>query len=240
MLKGLKRPFTVKTLANAKKTAIINGIRSAFADAWDNDVSLFCYSGHGVNASGSSDYQLMQGALVSVDMQYITMQELAQELSKVRGRVIVILDSCHSGAAIARSTEDESAALEAFNQAAIEAFSGYYLETDEPSENYGTRMGEFRQSKFIVITAASYSHSSYDGKFDGSGYYQGAFTAALIKGMGCKYAKGAYTGSMPADRNGDGKITLKELFDYASDQASDWVPQRAQYYGSDNEVLFCR
>jgi hypothetical protein len=101
-------------------------------------------------------------------------------------------------------------------------------------------MGELKQSKFIVITAASAGQSSYDGKFDGSGYYQGAFSAAIIKGLGCKYPNGHYTGSMPADTNGDGKITLKELYDYAAWRARSWAPQDIQYYGPDSEVLFCR
>ena len=53
MLKGLNRPFTVKSLQNASKTTIMNGISSAFSEAWDNDVSVFHYSGHGVDASGA-------------------------------------------------------------------------------------------------------------------------------------------------------------------------------------------
>ncbi len=240
MLKGLKRPFTVKLLRNVSKTAMINEIRTAFADTWDNDISVFHYSGHGVNASGSPDYEQMQGALVSVDMQYITFEELAEELSKVRGRVIVILDSCHSGASIAKSDEENQKDLEAFNQAAIDAFSGYCLEAKGEEGDPNTRMGELKQSKFIVITAASAGQSSYDGKFDGSGYYQGAFCAAIIKGLGCTYPNGHYTGSMPADTNGDGKITLKELYDYAAWQARSWAPQDIQYYGPDSEVLFCR
>ena len=240
MLKKLNRPFTVKTLQNADKATIIKGISTAFAEAWDNDVSVFHYSGHGVDARGSSDYEQMQGALVSVDMQYITFKELAEELSKVKGRVIVILDSCHSGASIAKSDKENQEELEAFNQAAIDAFSGYYLETNGEEGGSNTRMGELKQSKFIVITAASSGQSSYDGKFDGSGYHQGAFTAAIIKGLGCKYPDGKYTGSMPADKNGDNKITLKELYDYAFLQANEWVYQNAQYYGPDGEVLFRR
>ncbi len=242
MLKGLNRPFAVKTVTNGSKTAIINAIRTSFADAMDSDVSLFCYSGHGVNASGDSDseYDLYQGALVSTDMEYITMRELAAELSKVRGRVIVILDSCHSGASIARSEQEQEAELEAFRASAIEAFSGYYLE-DTAKGGETSKMGEFRQSKFIVIVAASYWQSSYDGKFDGSGYSQGAFTAAIIKGMGCSYPNGKYLGSMPADANKDKKVTLYELFNYANSQAKRWSPrQDAQYFGPDDEVLFRR
>ncbi len=238
MLKGLNRPFEVNAKANAKKSEIISGIRSTFADAMDNDVSLFYYSGHGVKASGVSDseYNRMQGALVSVDMQYITMAELAQELSKVRGRVIVILDSCHSGASI-MPTGGEEDDLQAFYADVIDAFSAYDLET---SGSDGEKAGELKQSKFIVIAAARINQSSYEGKYDGSGYAQGAFTAALIKGMGCRYLYGTYTGSMPADKDKDKKVTLKELYTYAYSQAGSWANQDAVHYGPDDEVLFAR
>ena len=244
MLKGLNRPFEVKTLPNSKKAAILNAIKTTYADAMDNDVSLFYYSGHGADAGGNDTYQ---GALVPIDENLITMQELAAELSKVRGRVIVILDSCLSGAAIEpKSTQDGNGpdpmdeVSEAFFESAVEAFSGYYLETEGSAPVSGTRMGEFRQSKFIVITAATAYASSYEGKFDGSGYSQGAFTAALIKGLGCRYADGAYTGSMPADTNKNKQVTLYEIYDYAYNQAYNWTRQRAKYYGPNDEVLFRR
>ena len=237
MLQGLNRPFTVNKLQNVKKAEIINAIRTTFADAWDTDISVFTYSGHGVQASDSSNPY--HGALVPIDEDYITLKELAQELSKVRGRIVVILDSCHSGAAIA--LDRRASETDAFNQAVIEAFSGYYLEDDAQEGEPGTRMGEMRTSKFIVITAAGYWQSSYDGKFDGSGYDQGAFTAALIKGMGCRYTSGKYLGSMPADKNNDKKVTLKELYDYIINQVSSWrLSQSAQYYGPDDFVLFKR
>ena len=226
MLKGLKQPAKVTTLKNAKKAQIINAIRTAYADADDNDVSIFTYSGHGVNAHGDATYQ---GALVGVDLQYLTFKELATELSKVRGHVIVILDSCHSGAAIDKDGESWA---EAFNSAVIEAFA--------EADTLQAKSGELAKSKFTVITAASGSRSSYEGKFDGSGYFQGAFTAAVIKGMGCKYTSGSYSGKMPADNNNDKLITLNEFYNYAYSQARSWVGQYAQYYGDLNRVLFSR
>lgn len=234
MLKGLKRPFQVKTLPNSNKTAILNAIKSTYADAMDSDISLFYYSGHGTDARGDQTYQ---GALVPIDENLITMKELAEMLSKVRGRVIVILDSCQSGAAIARSGED---AAEAFNRSAIEAFSGYWLEPEDGIDGQTAKMGEFRKSKFIVLTASTERYPSYEGKFDGSGYYQGAFTAALIRGMGCKYPNGSYSGPMPADVDKNQEVTLHELYTYAYNRAYNWTYQYAQYYGPDSEVLFRR
>ncbi len=234
-LKGLANSFKTTTIEDASRAQILNGIETVFAGATDDDVSLFHYSGHGVYYStDTSDpyFQKFQGALCTIDGNYIYLSELADALSKVKGKVIVILDSCHSGAAIGRSTESE---LDAFNAAAIEAFMNASHGDD------GAKWQDFNNSKFIVITAASYTQSSYDGRFDGSGYDQGAFSAAFVKGLGCKYPDGAFTGSMPADTNGDRNLTLGEIFQYTSDTAYNWTgSQRAQCYGTDSEVLFMR
>ncbi len=241
MLNRLSMPYTGTVVKNARRETIISQIRSTFAGATDSDVSLFYYSGHGVNAGGSG---VNQGALVGTDGGFVTMKELAAELSKFRGRVIVILDSCHSGASIGKS-DNTIDALDAFNREVIEAFSGYELETGDTA--YSAKSGELKQSKFIVLTAASMSQSSFDGSFDGSGYRQGAFTAAIVKGMGFAYPNGGYAVPLcfPADTNGDRKVTLKELYTYTYNTAYNWTynsgsPQRAQYYGNDSEVVFSR
>ena len=228
MLRGLKKTkFAAKTMPNSNKSAIMTAISTTFAFTDDNSVSVFYYSGHGSSS----------GAICPVSGGNITFSELAAKLSTIGGRVIVILDSCYSGASIDKAgggSGDADAALRAYNQAAIDAFSGYYL---EPAE----KNGELKQPKFIVITAASKSETSWDGSYDGSGLGQGEFTAAVIQAMGCTYPNGAYSGSMPADRNNDGAITLGELYAFVYDTAVYWDgSQHAQYYGDLDEVLFRR
>ena len=242
MLQGLKNSFSTKTLPNSTKSEIMSAISTAFAGATDSSVSVFYYSGHGVKAE---DYPTYHGALCPIDCDngiYITFSELANALSKVKGRVIVILDSCHSGAAIGKSAiskQEMEQLIKAYNEAAIAAFSGYRIAA---SEEDIAKIGELATSKFIVITAATASESSWDGSFDGSGYRQGRFTAAVIKGLGCSYPNGTYSGSMPADKNGDKQITLSELYNYAYNTALNWgsTAQHAQYYGPDSEVMFTR
>ncbi len=236
-LKGLKYRFTTYTLPDATKSEILNKIASVFGNATDDDVSVFTYSGHGAKVSDSSSssfFNTYQGALCAIDGSYITFEELANAFKDVKGKVIIILDSCHSGASIGKSTQDE---LDAFNQGLIDAFARL-----EGSGEENARWANLAQSKFTVIAAASYSESSWDGKYDGSGNYQGAFTASIVKGLGTKYTSGAYSGSMPADKNKNGAVTLKELYDYANKQALTWTSnkQHAQYYGTDSTVLFRR
>ena len=240
MLKGLSNSFSTTTLTNCSSTQILNGIKSAYAGATDSSVSLFYYSGHGAQSS----YQPYLGALCPVSGEIITMSQLATELSKVKGRVIVILDSCHSGAAIGKDGSKDL--LRAHTQAVIDAFSGYRIEA---SEEDVAKYGELATSKFIVITAARSDEVCWNTLYwgiDGGDYSQGFFTAAFIKGMGCTYPNGTYSGSMPADTDGNKQITLKEIFSYAYDLALYWSDdmdlswQHAQYYGPDSEVLFKR
>ena len=244
MLQGLGNSFSTKTLPNSTKSEIKSALSTVFAGTTDSSVSLLYYSGHGVLDEDNPTSQY-QGALCPIDCDkgyYITFSELASMLSQVKGRVIIMLDSCHSGAAIGKSNtsrQELEQQIKAYNQAAIAAFSGYRIAaTEEEVAKYG----ELATSKFIVITAATTSESSWDGSFDGSDYRQGRFTAAVIKGLGCKYPNGTYSGSMPADSNGDKKITLSELYNYAYNTALNWgsTAQHAQYYGPDSEVLFSR
>ena len=243
MLKGLDNAFSVKTLPNSSKREILKAISTTFKGATDSSVSLFYYSGHG---RSSASRPLTHGALIAIDENDITFPELAEALSKVNGRVIVILDSCYSGNSIdkAAGSKDADKMLKAYNQAVIDAFSGYKLVS---SQGTAAKSGELAQSKFIVITASSKTETSLDYYFDGSHYRQGCFTAALIQGMGCTYPKGVYSGATPADQNGDKQITLTELYTYARDTALSWSngltpphPQHVQCYGIDSEVLFRR
>ena len=244
MLRGLKNNFTTTTLTNCSSSQILNGISTAFADATEADVSLFYYSGHG---GYSSNYSVL-GALCPVSGSYISFSQLAAALSNVKGRVIVILDSCHSGAAIGKDYGSKAAedALDAYNKAAIDAFSGYKLASNDAEAE---KWGELATNKFIVLTAASYYEECWNSLnygIDGSSYPQGFFTAALIKGMGCKYPNGRFSRSMPADRNHNKKITLQEIYNYSNKLALKWNKKRhlslqhAQYYGNANEVLFRR
>ena len=233
MLRGLKTKFATKTLPNSNRAAIMTGIANIAFDTDYDSVTVFYYSGHGASS----------GAICPISGSDITFSELAAKLSTIGGRVIVILDSCYSGDAIDKDGgEDAAKRLQAYNQAAIDAFSGYYLAEDGSATREKTaKSGELATSKFVVITSSSKTETSHDWSYDNSGLRQGQFTAALIQGMGCTYPNGAYSGHMPADANGDNCITLKEIYEYAHDTACYWHDsQHAQYYGNLDEVLFRR
>ena len=241
VLLTLGTPYAAYCEYDRTRSTILNRIDTFAQGTTSESVTLFYYSGHGQASSSSAN----KGALVTVDDKTITFKELAAALSKINGRVIVILDSCYSGAAINKSASADSV-LDSINAEAIDAFSGYDLETGAKVQ--GEKVGELKKEKFIVITASAKNQESFalsKPGYDKSGYAQSAFTAAFVKGMGCVYPYGAYRGETPADKNNDNKITLKEIYTYAAAWANYWTydtgnAQRAQYYGPDDEVLFCR
>ena len=194
--------YYVSARKDQSASQIMSGIDSFFSGATQYDVSLFYYSGHGgVNAT-----------LYSVDDRFITMSQLAAALKKVPGKVIVILDSCYSGSAIAKG-RGGSINPEAFNQAVVNAFAeadpgietaiGY----DSSVPMVGT--GELRNSKFYVLTACGKNEEStaYFGSTPMS-----AFTYAFVRSAGCNYPSGYYNGNAYADTDKNKQLTLMELY----------------------------
>ncbi len=233
MLKGLSNGYTITKKPDLTASGIISAIPSAFSGATDNDVSLFFYNGHGVGSNSSS----YMGALVGVDGNAVQFTSLRSALNQIPGKIILILDSCHSGAAITDRGSDE---LEAFNRSVIDAFSDVtYTRTVTDEEG---RSSEFTTSKYMVITACQYSEEAmyrwYIGSEDEA---WSVFTSYLVEGLGCNYWSGSITGSMPADTNSDSVVTLYEAYKYARDNTlSDNSGQHAQYYGTGSTPLFFR
>ena len=245
LLRSFSNGFSCTARPDQTKSGMLSAISSVFADAAGKDVSLFYYAGHGVYSDGTA----YLGALRGVDDMFLTSNELAAALSKVPGRVIVILDSCYSGSAIDRGTgydlsdqeafnqgtEDDLEAMEAFNQSMIDAFAGcdttLVLSDDEVFD-----AGELAKSKFVVITACS--KTQFAAEING----QGLFTTTLVTAGGCRYGSSAYTGSMPADTNKDSQLSVEELVDYTGREVSrKKASQSVQSYAANtSEVLFWR
>ena len=236
MLSNLRASYAIKSLPDATRSQILSEISALAKNSKSYDVLWFYYSGHGTDAELDNTYQ---GALCTVEGNIITMKELAAALSQYKGRVIVLLDSCFSGAAISKSAggADEP---DRFNASVIEAFSQNAV-NGEASTGSIARMGELKQEKFLVLTASSYTQPSSSISVGNTEFYFGAFTGGLLEALGCTYPNGSYTGSMPGDANSDSRITLKEAYDYvAYVMTRDHFSQRTQYYGDGNTVLFRR
>ena len=233
-VKGAKGgKYTVTCKYDLSTSGIKDAISSAFSGADSNDVSLFFIATHGVVDVASGAYA---GELVTISSPgaydgYMTLGELATSLKAVPGKVIVVLGSCGSGAAIVNNGElsyvpnNSDEYLDLFNDSVIQAFA----EADEllpaEDEEAAANTGEFRDSKFYVMTAAAHQESSW-GQESSNPYNYFPYYFAMGPGSG-----------KPADANGNGTITMVELFNYVYENAKgpyydgyDYYYQHAQMY----------
>lgn len=86
-------PYRITTAKDVTKSGILNGIRNTFAEADDDDISLFFYSGHGMQG----------GKLVGNDLASLSPSELRRTMDEIPGKKIVLVDACYSGALIQKS-----------------------------------------------------------------------------------------------------------------------------------------
>ena len=96
----------VGLLENPSKSGLLNGIVSAFADSKDTDVSVVYLCSHGhYNADGKGSitnphYGLQLPGYVTANPDpntYLTSSEIFDAVNTIRGKVILILDTCYSG-----------------------------------------------------------------------------------------------------------------------------------------------
>lgn len=245
--------YEVHSEINAAKSDIVDLVDVAFMDATEDDVSLFFYSGHGV--TGVNTYY--SGALQTIDYQYITTEELAELLAGVPGRVIVILDSCGSGAAISDGAGEKGLKTGAsnispqavfyddisvekefadnapgfdpvvFNESIINAFSLY--------NSISPYSAELRQPKFLVLTSSAYEENS-ETTMNG-GVWGGLLTRGISAAVGRDFNTGVWSGNYSADSDNDGLVTLNELHKFCVS----YVGGRQQvlcYPPNDNLAIF--
>ena len=198
----------------------------------DGDVSMFFFASHGDYKSTSRQ---LAGRLWCKNKQtWLELPELAKTLSAAKGKVIVILESCGPGAATKEWGEENLSTLAYGDETIIEeeadaqdlsamfisAFAaadpglwvyetdGYTLSGAGESAGAGqaSQGNQFLTEKFAILTASAYLQTSY---MMGEHTYN-VFPYWLTKGVGT-------SGAMPADveeGNGDGKLTLNELYQY--------------------------
>lgn len=218
--------YKVTTAQNRTASSIRSAIASTFAGAEPGDVSLFYYSGH-----GNSD-----GSLVGTGDTLLSVASLRNALQQIPGKKIVILDCCYSGTVINRSADaaaDEGPSPSAFNSAVISAFAS----ASRSSSN-------LEDEGYIVLTSCRKDQTSVS-LADATGSYFGVFTYGLCYGSGYDEWKRVSLGSLPADANGDGVITLgeahtriNERVSYLSTMVSGGLSQATQYYGDSSFVLW--
>ena len=180
--------YVVGLQCDLSRAELIAEIRSAFRDATEQDVSLLYITCHGSYTGGMSFLELSDGSSLSA-------RDLERELRAIPGTVVVLIDCCGSGGAIGASSDRI-----AFAKGITGAFSGAAI----------------RGSKYKVLASAGMDEDSFRIAFNedaDSGVMATVFARALCDGAGWNIDLNA-RGTMGADRNYDGSITLDELYLY--------------------------
>ncbi len=92
--------YDITTVKNPSKNSLLRGISSTFADSTDSDVSMIYLCSHGHRTGSSSGYRMSLPGYENASSSpyyYITSKELFSCISQIKGRVVLIIDSCYSG-----------------------------------------------------------------------------------------------------------------------------------------------
>ena len=232
MLENVKTPdntfYSVIRRKDLNRQQVFAAIQEAFGTADENDVSLIYFGTHG----DVSHVGRLAGSLCTVEVpnktyDVILMEELAAALKEVKGTKIVWLGSCGSGAGIYDKNEEENIADPYYGEYDEDEWDGwyeyeinddFYISDLSEAETFDT--GELRLPDFQVMTAARYRFVSWG--LEAKNYT--FFIHFLTEGV-C-----SPDGSMPADLNGDGRLTQHELFLYIKGRMED--PES----GSDQDI----
>ena len=191
-------------------------IRSTLQSIVDNptidedDITIFYYAGHGVGSNNPD----LNGALVGIDGQYVTVSAIQSYLDRVKGNVVVILDCCHSGQFITPkgsqpTTAQAKKAAASFNNAWISNLSS-------------SKAGNFTakslsnspvNNKYHVLTAASASQLSWSIVMGDVRSY-GLFTECLTR---------AFSSRSATDKDKNAFVSLGEAYTTSNALVKDFV-----------------
>jgi hypothetical protein len=158
-------------------------INAGFKNSKDNDINIFYFTGHSLNGWNKKPVGLVLGRDDKQQYTFYPWKDLAKELAKYKGKIVVILETCHAEVFYSQGVAKLSAA-------------------DKKRFSCIFSCGSNETSKAGSISKMPYLFSN--------GYSYGIFTYALGEGLGF------WNGKIKADSNNDGKVTVQELYTYAS------------------------
>ena len=186
--------YSVRTGKDLSRAELIAQIRETFRSATAQDVSLLYITCHGSYTGGMSFLELSDGSTLSI-------RDLERELRNISGTVVVMIDCCGSGGAIGAASDRI-----AFAKGVTGAFAGAGIQG----------------SKYRVIASAGLDEDSFRIAFDEdaiSGVMATVFARSLCDGAGWDIDRNE-RGTMGADMNYDGEITISELESYMKSRVS--------------------
>jgi Caspase domain len=185
----------------ASAPAILEALRG-LSEMRPEDVAIVFFAGHGVKRADSGDaVLLLEGAALAPDGKSlapatyesasVSWRQIAEALGRARGRVVVLLDACHSG--------------------------HLTRELVVPNDAFAAALAARGRAGVVVFAAAKGRQLSYESgggrglsldlgdraELVGGGGSHGYFTGAVLASLG----------DPAADLDGDGKLQLSELLD---------------------------
>jgi len=150
--------FNLLTNENAT-VHTINDALAALSGINENDLAVIFMAGHGVKAKDGTFYFLTSsGSFEEPEKAGVSWTLLGHYLAKIRGRVILLLDACHSGSIV--------------------------TETVVPNDELAQRFFEGGRGGIMVFSASKGRQYSLESPDVGGGF--GIFTFALTQSLGPK------------------------------------------------------
>lgn len=224
----------------SERKDVISAIHTAFRDATPDDVSLFYFAGH-MSSDGRlicQDYspRTLAGTIMS--------KTLKEELDKIPGRKVLVVDACYSGLLIAEAGQDDESGVTGrgteYALSIVNAFLAPFHENDEIS----SRSAEFSGTNeyYVLVAASTTEKSSENYIMQGSSKKNGYFTYYLAEGLGWNTNTNEPYGTVEADSDNDKLVTLKEIGSYTKQRVIEMkrtgTKQTAQYYPTNDPHPF--
>ena len=199
-------------LSNASKSTLFARMDSHFAGTTDDDVSVLYICAHG-GADGEYFFSTPNNSYAPNEQDYrISATELYNHVVKIKGTVVLVMDSCGSGGLIdaLRSRLDSQGGR-------ISILASSHADTSSSFYSVSSQIKSVDYFTFALL--------------HGLGYNESQDLINVPHGFG--------TFGTPADSNGDGKVTVAEAFEYAKSLTMYMVQNKVggkNFYGTVNQV----
>lgn len=218
----------IKSVSNKTASGILSAVKAMFAKADDNDVTVFYYSGHGAE----------DGSLEGVDWNGVSPRALRSALDNYRGRKVILVDACYSGAMISNSgapVSNSGALLSSAARGSVtsspSSFSGAFIRAFTDYESNSSN--DLASKGYYVLTACRSDQLAtelidYEYSFS-------VFSESFCYGLGFSETEFQALSSLNADVNGDNRVTLAEAHSFIVNRVRYWK-QVAPDAGIDMDV----
>ena len=171
----------------------LDGIADA---ASENDLTIFTYSGHGLDKKG--DLVLAHTVTTgtpSLEDILLAPEVLLEKMAGIPGRKLLLIDSCYSGIFV---EEGESSLSTHYSKRIDQWFTKYFDDM------------EYAPPTLMVLTASA-AHDSYEADEEHS---HGFFTKALLSGLGWTHPHTPEHTSLDIQALSNNRLTVDSIYSY--------------------------